>query len=325
MKKSNLLMLLAAPIVLMGCGENNSNIVPTGESVAKEDIAVHYAKATEAMDNVEAFGIKLTGEAKLDSNVNFTSQVGDSKQTISTNSSIEVKDLSVEAGIKNIKSTDIKEISASVEASAAYAIKMTAEGVPTDTNANMDLSGNVSANVYVQDGFSYLDFEGLRNIITSIKPGTTLPENLKIKSQLSELEEGETAIEVDWSEMISSIETDYSSSLNCIKGKNNVYSYVFSIDPSKVLENTNTDFSNMDFSSEGNSTLYVSFNDNGLTSIGLLIDWSASSNVEDSEYGYSNSSTASLHMDLKMDFLYGNDVKVKEVPNKDSFVEQTLA
>lgn len=123
MKKSNLLMLLAAPIVLMGCGENNSNIVPTGESVAKEDIAVHYAKATEAMDNVEAFGIKLTGEAKLDSNVNFTSQVGDSKQTLSTNSSIEVKDLSVEAGIKNIKSTDIKEISASVEASAAYAIK----------------------------------------------------------------------------------------------------------------------------------------------------------------------------------------------------------
>ena len=330
MKKTNLLMLFAAPIVLMACGmgpnSSNSNggeanSIPTEETIQEQDITTHFAKASAAMKNVEAIGVKVTGNAKLTNDMSQTYSYSDTTGTVTSSSLFEIKNLNIEGGIKNIKTTDIKAIDASVEATADFTLKQEVEGVEMDSNPNIDKKGSLSGKAYIDDGYFYVDLDGIRELITAIAPSTTLPTSMKEKIQLDEIEQGEEAIEINYSEMITSI-NNLCSSLNFIKGQNETYSYVFTLDPQKILQAFGgSDSSLASTNIEGTSSLYLSFTEAGFTSVGLLVDWTATANVTDSYYTVNNE--VKINADIKANFLYGNDVKVKQVQDKDSYKDNT--
>ncbi len=327
MKKTNLLMLFAAPIVLMACGNNpnsnggDANEIPSGESVEEQDISAHFVKAASAMNNVEALGLKVTGNAKLTNNMSQTYSYSGTSGTVTSSSLFEIKNLNLEAGIKNIKTTDIKAIDASAEATADFTLKQEVEGVEMDSNPNIDKKGSVSAKAYIDDGYVYVDLEGIRELMTAIVPTTTLPTNMKEKIQLNEIEQGEEAVQIDYSQMITSI-NQLCSSLNFIKGQNETYSYVFTLDPEKILQAFGDSDSSLSSTNiEGTSSLYISFTEVGFTSVGLLVDWTATTNITDSYYTVNNE--VKINADIKANFLYGNDVKVKQVQEKDSYKDNT--
>ncbi len=323
MKKINLLLIAVTPIVLMACGGNEGkggeNAVPSGESVQKVDIDKQYEKAVTAMQNLDAVGFRMAGEMKTVSNTNQAIAFSGTEQNASTSVLIEISNFSAEAAIKNIQAKDVKAIDASLEASGDCTYKVEIEPTDPDDSANKNLNERVSASAYIDDGYVYADLRGLQGFVDAIYP-TSASTNMKIKSQLSDIENGES--EIDFEDSLESFQ-QYSSDVDFVKGSNGTYSYVFTIDPAKVLDQNQAGaISSSNFHVDGNSNFYLSFNESGFVSAGILLDWETSGVVNETYYSISVST--SVHVNLKVNYLYGNDVKVKEVQDKSAYVEQTL-
>ena len=323
MKKRNLLFLLAAPALLVSCGGNSDEVIPTGETVSETEASAHFKKATESLVASDALGMKL--ELNATSNISIKSTSGGYEMTGSSKSEVGV---TLKAGVKGLREEKLSDVKASVTGE----LSMTAESETkvggsnaSSTTTSDSLKGNAA--LYIDEGYIYLDAESLRPVLQIIASMTGGEFDkyaiLKRKESLVDKESDTNPIpafleQIEWDEMLAQLKETFSKELETIKTKAGDYAYVFKADNSTLFGDASADSSSADIS--GETSFSVSFNDLGLTALGVRTNFV----VDVSTDGYYTQKTE-VEASAKASFFYGDNVTVEEVPNPSSFTTPTAA
>lgn len=318
MKKRNFLFLLAAPLLLVSCGGNSEEVIPTGETVPETEVSTHFKKATESVASADAVGMNLELNGK--SAMEMKSTTGGSTLTMTTNGTI---DASLKAGVKGLRAPKAKDIKGSVSGNLGMDSTTTISTDGSDkSSTESSMKANVKAAAYVDGGYVYFDVGDLGpflEIISSIT-GETITADANLKGKYSFLKDADypnpipTFLEeIKWDEVVDQVKDTFSKELDTIKTKAGDYAYVFKGDSSKIFGAGTTDEVSADIS--GEVTFSISFNDLGLTALGFKTNTEISTKAGDIE------TKVSVDLSAKASFFYGNNVTVEDVPNPTSFTE----
>ena len=318
MKKRNFLFFLAAPLLLVSCGGNSEEVIPTGETVPETEVSTHFKKATESLGSADAVGMKLELSGK--GVTEMKSMTGDSTLTMTTNSTI---DASLKAGVKGLRAPKAQDIKGSVSGNLGMDSKTTISTDGSDkSSSESSMKANLKAAAYVDGGYVYFDVGDLGpylEIIGSIT-GENITADANLKGKFSFLKDADypnpipTFLEeIEWDEVVAQAKDTFSEELDTIKTKAGDYAYVFKGDSSKIFGVSSTDEVSTNIS--GEVTFSISFNDLGLTALGFKTNTEISTSAGGIETKFS------MDLSAKASFFYGDNVTVEDVPNPSSFTE----
>ncbi len=309
-------LLLVSSLTLLGCsqaGSNANNItVPTGNEVEKEVATAHYAQAVEAMNKTTAFGANLVGGVNVSQEFS-TKMVSDGVTTeASSSTKLSVNDISASLAMSI---GDDAKMSAKVSANYSYSRSVT--GIEVSGDPNVSQSGKASLATYLSDGTLYADLSGLADFLTSSSDSIPLKRKTTVPTQDMSWDAYEDFVD-DMAEKAS--ESEY------LQVKEGTYSLVYTFDPSTFVDDSGT--SEASWSWKGEVKAWLSFTDEGFTEAGisgsLKYESAYSFYNDEPSYRYESQAKIELGANLKASFLYGDNVKVEEVADPDSYVDVSV-
>ncbi len=306
MKKNKYLLIAALPLLLVSCNKKDSVGIPTGEKVSETETYTVLTKASEATSKQDSFGFKFT--SYFDSKTEAAYTQGTVKQTSDTSTNVK---LDANFGVKGFKEEKLKDVEASLVTSGSLELKA----------SNTNLNTSLCAGVYLEDGTLYCNLENLAPLLefvtipsaylTSLKFKTTIPSD--VDNSLKDILEDDT-----WSELIEEIKEE-SKSFETLKTKDGDYAYVFELDLEKLASSSSTSFSG---DVTGSVKCSLLFNDKGFKNYYLTMDVASKFSVDDGTNENSITTSTSVKGEVKLSFLYGDEVSVEKVKDPSSFVEQ---
>lgn len=314
MEKAKTFLLLASSLTLLSCNQNSddSDSLPKGSEVAKEEAEIHYAKALEAMSKAVSFGVKLSGNASISEEYAYSSITPETSLESSSFSKIELND--IDANLAMALSDD--DLSASMGVSAGYSFEHNGTSPIYSGESDVSREGNLSLKAYYADRTLYADGTGMSELLSCFYNSSATP-NLKVKTTLD-------TPSIDWSDLTNKLDklSEEAAQSEYLQGKNGVYSYVYTLDPAADSDSSSPG------KWSGEAKAWLSFTEEGFTEIGVSgkMNYTSSFDLLNSEnsYGTSSKTDIALSANLKANFSYGDSVKVEEVSDPENYVEESI-
>lgn len=358
MKKSKISCLLLLPLMLAGCSSSDPVALPNkGTEISategKAKLKQSYdASVSSEEGSADAFEISLSNVSfTIDANISAKDSEG--KETSPyAKLNFQLTDLSISAGMKGLTSTNADDIKGymGIEFTLAfdYELDMSQSSFMTSKVTSKFEKKKYAINAYFDKTAFYFDFsnENVMNLIKdltknnptfSIGSGKFYADSPFADAELPLLKKSDVDAE-DYSKIESSILNMDSEGTFKSHG-NDIYSYSYSIDGSKLNEEVkkqdiDTDFSgNQSISALLNIKDFITVDSSSKVEYALVFNTtkgiSSVGYKEDLKLNYKNekanmSGTITSSSSAKLSFNYGSGITIKEVDDKSSYQKFTM-